>query len=288
MSTLPEAGAERATARPSTAIASLEAARSPSWATRPATLTRPAAIQVSISRREPRPARASSFCRRSGCSLPFSAGGGADFGFGLGEPFSFGDGFRIGGTHTGFSGRSRLECECLGDLLERRQLLERAQAKVVEELARGRVERRTAGRLAMAYRVDPAASLQRLDDLRRDGDAADVLDVPARHRLPVGDDGERLHHRARVARRLFRVEALDVRLELDGGLESPAARHVHQLARAPLPLFGQLRQQISQRVGAQIAAEQALELGQTERLLRGEQRSFEDAFYVSWAVHTLI
>src|SRR5204863_1188975 len=260
-------------------MASPGAARSPSLATRPATVTRPAAIHDSISRRDPRPAAASTFWRRSA----FCAGGGG-FGFG----FGFGVGFRIGGAHARFSGRARLERERLGDFLERRQLLERAQAEVVEELARGRVKRRAARRLAMAYRVDPAASLERLDDLRRNGDAADVLDVAARHRLPVGDDGERLHHRARVARRLLRVEALDVRLELDGGLESPAARHVDQLDRAALPFLGELRQQIAQRVGAEVAAEQALELGQTERFGRCEQRSFEDAFYVSWAVHTLI
>jgi hypothetical protein len=49
------------TALPSTAMESRGEALSPSLATWPLTVTRPAAIQVSISRREPRPAAASSF-----------------------------------------------------------------------------------------------------------------------------------------------------------------------------------------------------------------------------------
>src|SRR3954470_7636379 len=155
MSTRPAGDGDSATGRPSTVMSSPGAARSPSLATRPARVTRPAAIHDSISRRDPRPAAASTFCRRSA----FCAGGGG-FGFG------FGVGFRIGGAHARFSGRARLERERLGDFLERRELLERAQAEVVEELTRGRVKRRAARRLAMAYGVDPAASLQRLDDLR--------------------------------------------------------------------------------------------------------------------------
>ena len=72
------------------------------------------------------------------------------------------------------------------------------QAEVVEELAGGREQRRPARRLAVADRLDPAAVLELLDDLAGDGDAADVLDVAARHRLAVGDDRQRLQHRARV------------------------------------------------------------------------------------------
>src|ERR671937_1083118 len=102
--------------RPSTAISSPGAARSPSCATRPPMVTRPAAIHDSISRREPRPAPARSFWRRSA----FGAGGGGGFGFG------FGDAFGVGRPDARFSGRDGLKLQGLGDLLERRQLFQRA------------------------------------------------------------------------------------------------------------------------------------------------------------------
>src|SRR5919201_1579768 len=108
--------AARSTGRPSTATASPGAARSPSLATRPRTVTRPASIHDSISRREPRPAAASSFWRRSA----FGAGGGGGFGFG------FGDAFGVGRPDARFSGRDGLKLQGLGDLLERRQLFQRA------------------------------------------------------------------------------------------------------------------------------------------------------------------
>src|SRR5947207_13871200 len=104
MSTRPAGDGDSATGRPSTVMAAPGAARSPGLATRPATVTRPAAIHDSISRRDPRPAAASTFWRRSA----FCAGGG---GFGFGFGFGFGVGFRIGGAHARFSGRARLERE---------------------------------------------------------------------------------------------------------------------------------------------------------------------------------
>jgi hypothetical protein len=62
---------------PSSSMESDGPARSPSLARRPFTLIRPAEIQISISRREPRPAAASSFWIRSAVG----AGGGLLFGF---------------------------------------------------------------------------------------------------------------------------------------------------------------------------------------------------------------
>src|SRR5436189_4434150 len=95
-------------------------ARSPSFATRSPNVTRPASIQPSISRREPRPAAASSFCSRSPRGSAVGAGGGFALLIGLLGP----DGrFRCGG---------RLKREGLGDFLERRQLFQRAQAEIVE------------------------------------------------------------------------------------------------------------------------------------------------------------
>src|SRR5438874_1430577 len=98
------------TGRPSTVMSSAPVARSPSLATRPLTVTRPASIQDSISRREPRPAAASSFWSRSA----FRSGGGGGLGFG--------GGFGICRPDAGLGGRDRLKLQGLGDFFERRQL----------------------------------------------------------------------------------------------------------------------------------------------------------------------
>ena len=83
-------------------------ARSPSFATFPLSVTRPASIHVSISRREPRPAAASSFCSRSpegaASRLAVGAGGGMLLGF-----FFFSDGGLGSGNH--------FQLEGLGDFL---------------------------------------------------------------------------------------------------------------------------------------------------------------------------
>ena len=127
------------------------------------------------------------------------------------------------------SGQERArECECrlggLGggirhlqevggvELGERRQFRKRAQAEVVEEGLGRRVERRASRRLAMADDLDPLPVLERLDDVRGHGDAADGFDVAAGHGLLVGDDRQCFHHRARIARRLFRRQPVEVGL----------------------------------------------------------------------------
>src|SRR5690242_9986458 len=143
MRTRPELFEPSSSGRPSSESASPGRARSPSFATRPPTVTRPAAIQDSISRREPRPAAASSFWRRSA----FGAGGGGWLGFG------FGRGVGVGRPDARLGGRDGLKGERLRDFFERRQLFERAQPEVVKEFTGGGVERRAAGGLAVAYGV---------------------------------------------------------------------------------------------------------------------------------------
>src|SRR6266513_1852578 len=190
MSSLSGRAAASRTGLPSMAISSPPSARSPSLAVRPETETRPASIQDSIARREPWPAAARSFCSRSPCGLAVGSGGCF---FRLG----------IGGSLPGVGHRKTLELNGFGDFLKRRQLLQGAQPEIVEKLARGGVKRRPARGLALAHGVDPAAVLQRLDDLAGNRHAADVLDIAAGHRLAVSDDGEGFHDGAGVARRLF-------------------------------------------------------------------------------------
>src|SRR5436190_19584017 len=124
------------TSLPSRKTGSPAPARSPSLATWPRTVTRPALIQVSISRREPKPAAASSFCSRSPAGLLGAGGWGGRF---------------VGG---GLGGRG-LKLQRPGDFLQRRQFLQRTQAEVVEERPGGGVQRRPAGRVAVADHVDP-------------------------------------------------------------------------------------------------------------------------------------
>jgi hypothetical protein len=121
------------------------------------------------------------------------------------------------------------------------------EPQVVEELARRGIQRRAARRFAVADGLDPAAVLELLDDLAADGDAADVLDVAARHRLAVGHDGQRLQRRARVARRLLGVQPVEVHAHLGPALETPAAGQRHQLDAAVLPVAQQLVEQRAQR-----------------------------------------
>src|SRR5882724_307455 len=137
------------TGLPSTVILSTGPARSPSLATEPLTLMRPASIQDSISRREPRPAAARTFWSRSAfctCPLAFSACGLLRF--------------RVGWAGARFGGGDGLKLQRLRDFLEGRQLFQRAQPEVIEEFPGGRVERRPTRRLAVADDVDPAAGFQ--------------------------------------------------------------------------------------------------------------------------------
>ena len=69
------------------------------------------------------------------------------------------------------------------------------------------VGQRPARRLAAAARPDPAGLQQHVERALGGRDAADVLDLGARHRLVIGDDRERLDRRARQLLRLDRLRA---------------------------------------------------------------------------------
>ena len=84
------------------------------------------------------------------------------------------------------------------------------EAEIVEEGLGGRVERRASRRLAMTDHFDPLPVLERLDDVRGHGDAADGFDFAAGHGLLIGDDRQCFHHRARIARRLFRRQPVEI------------------------------------------------------------------------------
>ena len=164
--------------------------------------------------------------------------------------------------------------------LDHRQLVERSQAQVVEELARGGVERRATDRLAVADDLDPAAVLELLEDHRVDGHPADVLHVAAGHGLAVGNDGQRLESGARVAGRLLRVQAIQVVAHLGPALEAPAGGDVDQFQAALRPVVLHLVQQRLDGVGAEFVVEQHAQFAQGQRLGRTDQGGFKNALRI--------
>src|SRR3546814_13054607 len=68
-----------------------------------------------------------------------------------------------------------------------RQGVERFQAEVIEEAVGGAPGDRAARRLAAPLGTDPADLQQRIERALGEGDAPDLLDLRAGHRLVVGD-----------------------------------------------------------------------------------------------------
>src|SRR6266536_1518768 len=93
--------------------------------------------------------------------------------------------------------------------------------------------------------LDPLPVFERLDDVGRYSDAANRLDIAARHGLLIGDDRQRFHGRARVARRLFRREPVEIRLQLGLGAKAPAARDLSKLDTARGPGVADLFEQLA-------------------------------------------
>src|SRR5690606_28792253 len=75
--------------------------------------------------------------------------------------------------------------------LERWQLIQGCQPEIVQKLA-GRPEKGgSSWRFTVSDHFDPATFIERPNDVGRYGDATDLLDVAARDRLSVGNDGKR-------------------------------------------------------------------------------------------------
>src|SRR5688500_7442316 len=137
-------------------------------ATVPLTRTRPSAISSSARRRDATPARAMIFWSRS---------------------------LTIGGLSQGrqLSGVAR----------QRREILDRGQAEALEE-GEARAEEHGAARSVAASDLDDEPPMHQGPNHVVRVDAADALDVPARARLAVCDDGKGLERRRREPRFLAR------------------------------------------------------------------------------------
>src|SRR6266576_2038221 len=96
----------------------------------------------------------------------------------------------------------------------------------------GAVQGRAPGHLTHADLLDPAALDKRADDVGAHGDTANLFDLPARDRLAIGDDGERLQQRARVTRRTLFEQLGDVIGVLRARLDAPALADLLELDAA--------------------------------------------------------
>ncbi|MNL29423.1 hypothetical protein D3C87_1511040 [compost metagenome] len=74
-----------------------------------------------------------------------------------------------------------------------RQLIQRSQAEIVQEMARGPEQRRTARRIAVPDHLDPPSIFQGFHDLRRHGHAAYVFNIAPGYGLTPSHNGQRLH-----------------------------------------------------------------------------------------------
>jgi len=104
------------------------------------------------------------------------------------------------------------------------------------------VEGRAAGGIAVADGVDPAASLQGFQYVGRHRDSADILDIAAGDRLPIGNDGKRLHHRPGIFWRALVFQPVEKLLVLGARLEAPARSQLHQFDAAIGPVAAQIVQ----------------------------------------------
>src|SRR5690348_14786838 len=167
---------------------------SPSVATLPSTVTMPSAMNPSHSRRDPRPALASTFCSRS----TRAGGGGAS---GAGSKAEAGK--SVSDSALGIGNLVYVVGE---EGSKRRQLVDAVQAQLLQE-QRGRpVEERAALRLA-ATLFDQAARHERANHPVA-VHAPDRGNPRAGHRLLVG------HHRQRLERRLRQAYLLPIEHEL--------------------------------------------------------------------------
>src|SRR5471030_1464534 len=161
----------------------------------------------------------------------------------------------------------------IADLLQRRQLGQRIQTQVIEELLGRAQQSRAPDDVAVTDGVDPAAVFQHLDRLRIDGNAAYLFDIAARHRLPVSDDGQRFQRRARVAAWLFRVQPVEVHFHFRAALEAPACRQADHFDALVGPVGTQFFEQLLDGVGTDaVAARPALVVDLDKQLFQAVYR----------------
>ncbi len=149
------------------------------------------------------------------------------------------------GRGTWIAGRRSSRPAAL-QFLDSGQVIQRCQPEVAEKGVGGGPGDRPSRCLAAAFGRDPALLEQHVDRSLAELHASDLLDLAARHRLVVGDDGERLDCRPRQLL-LDMPLAGEQRSKIGGGPEGPGGAGSHQM-HAPGGVVGrQQREQLTAR-----------------------------------------
>ena len=161
---------------------------------------------------------------------------------------------------------------------ERRQVVQRLQAEVVEELAGSAEQLRMARHVAMPDDANPVALHQGLQDVRVHRHAAHGLDLGTGNRLSIGNQREGLEQGTRIALRALGPETADLGREVGTHLDADAARRLLDLDATTLVGGHQRVDRGAQGVllGTRGLLEKLREFGQRQRTTRGEQRGFDD------------
>ena len=131
----------------------------------------------------------------------------------------------------------------LGELTERREVLQRLEAEEVEEVIRRAVDERSARLVALAEDPDEVALEEDLEH-RAAVDTAHVVDLRAGDGLSVGDDRDRLDLRAGELHRPLLREIADARRVLRVRPEDPASGDIFEMDPARGVVLPQLIEQL--------------------------------------------
>ena len=157
--------------------------------------------------------------------------------------------------------------------VERRQVVQAGQAEALHELEAGAVQDRPARRVRAALLHDQPLVQQAPHDVVG-VDAAHPLDAATRHRLSVGDDGERLQRRGREPHAVGAHVARDERAGLRcGGELHPLA--VDDEAHARGSRSATSRSPRSRSTVVRVDAADAPDLGARQRPLGHEQQRLQ-------------
>ena len=140
----------------------------------------------------------------------------------------------------------------------------------------GAIGDRAARRLAPPARAHPAGLEQHVERAGGGRHAADFLDLGARHRLVIGDDGQRLDRRARELARLHGVLGQQPG-EVAGGAEGPFPPDAHQVDAARRVFCLQRLERIAQ---VHAFGKPGAKRRFVERLAGGKQQRLEQAQFL--------
>ncbi len=126
--------------------------------------------------------------------------------------------------------------------------------------------------------ADPVALHHRLQNVRIDRDAADSLDLSARDRLAIRDQGKRFEQCTRVASRPLRPQTRNLVGEFAANLDAIAAAGLLDLDTAAFEFVRELRNSRANLVIGWPGAflKQLRQLQHLKRLASGQQRGLDD------------